>query len=649
MTRAQIIFVACLATMLLVNGLQITRYSFEDSVMLGTEKHICIPRQYYYLRGRLNFGELFVQLATRLRKIKEEMGLYGSSREPNKYKEFRVCLQQVKDSSGYCPLNSVIALTGELAKTRHQILHEVQQIGHFLLLILGAWSIFPTNFKSPDPGLSANDLETNAQWNDEATDSRFVVPKETNPIPKVYFPTLSSTVSSVANLLPEMFNDQGVFTLTKASDDNDEALKISMELVLMALQDVSDALASLYESTRNMDMGTFPEQMFPINNWLYHWFNIPLVNASNSQVEEFNFLANIVRHLPMTTVKKHANCNPVHSVDNMKQECVLDIITLIPDPHSLINYQEKSMTAHPVQRKDNPHKWLRVKIPKESHLFYDRSNKQYLTSQKPLQCFKEVPALFCSLCFSNNALEKVMNNTCLEGIISKNISSPPCETKETTADSFQVEPKEIVITEAPQEGGFPMASTTEKLTKEIVISNDNPSVLIEKCPNKETSYELPPTARIGLSDNCNFTFVNPPSVTELDPERDYSSVMLPTSVQNFATKKSFEPNEPEHEEIPSDETTFQRDIRLLKLHFKDYGYVYILVTTSSLGFCFVLTISICFVRRQKRSRNNQDNRNFPEQHVPLFHVPQHETNQPKLPPSTMLRPYLLPIEGAEMV
>lgn len=646
MTSAQIILVACMATMLLVNGLQITRYSFEDSVMLGTEKNICIPRQYFYLRGRLNFGELFIQLATRLKAIEGEMGKYGSSREPNKYKENRVCVATARDANGHCALTSVIALTGELAKTRHQILHEITQIGHYMLLNMGAWSLFPSNFKSPDPGLSSEDLENSAPWSPDVPDSRTVTPPEVQPIPRVYFPQLSQTLIGIANILPEMFDEENNFNLSKQSDDSDETLKTSMNLVVLALQDVSEALASLYESTRDMDMGEFPEQMYPINTWMHHWFSIPTVNITESQEETYNFLANTVRHLPITAVKKHKNCNPVHSIENLKHECVLDIIALIPDPQTLINYQEKSLTAHPVQRKENSRKWIRVKIPKETHLFYDRSSKQYLTSQKKLQCFKEVPALYCSLCMSNNALEKVMNNTCLEGIISKNISSPPCEIKETTADSFQVEPKEVIITENPNEANHQMASTTERLTKEIVISNDNPSVIVEKCPNKETSYELPPTARIGLSDKCNVSFVNPPSVTELVPEREYSSMVIP-DVQTLATRKSFHD---ESEEEVENETTFQRDIRLLKLHFKNYGYVYILVTTSSLGFCVVLTISVFFEKRQKRDRNNGRNqREFPEQHMPLFPIQSEQFQQNKMPLSASLRPYLLPIEGAETV
>ena len=648
MTSAQIILVACLATMLLIttNGLQITRYSFKDSVMLGTEKRICIPRQYFYLRGRLRFGELFIQMATRLKEIQTEMGQYGSSREPNKYKENRICLANARDSSGYCPLTSVIALTGELAKTRHEILHELAQIEHYLLLNMGAWSLFPSNFKSPDPGLSSEDLEKSAPWNDEAIDSRTITPPEVQPIPRVYFPQLSQTLAGIANILPEMFNAEGKFTMAKNDSDNDETLKTSMNLILLALRDVSEALASLYESTRDMDMGVFPEQMFPINNWMHHWFSIPSTNTSEAQEEIYNFLANTVRHLPITAVKKHKNCNPVHSVENLKQECVLDVIALIPDPHTLINYEEKSLTAHPVQRKENSQKWIRVKIPKDVHLFYDKANKQYLTSQKPLQCFQEVPALFCTLCMSNNALEKVINNTCLEGIISKNISSPPCDIKETTADSFQVEPKEVIITEDPSEANQHMTSTTERLTKEIVISNDNPSVIVEKCPNKETSYELPPTARIGLSDRCNVSFVNPPSVTELVPEREYSSMVLP-DIQTLATKKSFSPDDLETE--PEDETTFQRDIRLLKLHFRNYGYVYIMVTTSSLGFCVVLTVSVYFVKRQKRDRNEGNQQDFPDQHLPLFPTTSEQYQTKMLTSSTPLRPYLLPIESSEMV
>ena len=613
--------------------------------MLGTNKHICIPKQYYYLRGRFNYGDLFVDIVTRLVRITQEMGKYGSSREPKEFKAKRLCLATQKGSDGYCTLESVKALKGEAAKARHEILHEITQAEHYFSLMMGAWSLFPTTFKSPDPGLSPEELEINAQWNAEANDSREVPVVSNDPTPRVFYPQISQAVSGLKVILPEMFNDQGAMSLAEPKDDSDDEFITSLYLIHMAVKDLANDAKSLYESTRNLDMGKFPDELFPVNTWLHYWFNIPIDNTPDSQLEKVNFIANAIKHLPLTAVKRHKECNPVHEIDKLRRECVLDIITLIPDPHTLINYEEKYMTAHPVQSKENSKKWIRVKIPKDIHLFYDRTNKKYLSSQKELQCFRDVPAIYCTVCMSNNALEQVAD-VCVKGIISRKITTPPCEIKETNADSFQSEPKEVIVTEAPSEAGQKMSTTTEKLTKEIIVSNDNPSVIVEKCADKETAYDLPPTARIGVSDKCNISFINPPSVTELAPEKEYSNVRLPGAI----TRKELSTVSPsEDHELCSDESTFSYNVCLMRIHFHKNGYIYILVTTSSIGFFIVfLTSMLIFRKYQNRGKNQNGMREFPEQSFSLIqHQPDRITFQPL--PSTSHKPYLLPIEGVEMV
>lgn len=613
--------------------------------MLGTSKHICIPRQCFYLRGGFNYGDLFVDIAARLGSITREMGKYGSSREPKEFKAKRICLTSQKGTDGYCTLDSVKALKGEAAKARQEILHEVTQAEHYFSLMMGAWSLFPSNFKSPDPGLSSEELENNAKWDITARDSREVTPVSNDPIPRVFYPQISQAISGLKLILPEMFNSQGVMTLTEPNGDDDDEFITSLYLIQMALKDLASDAKSLYESTRNLDMGKFPEDLFPMSTWLHYWFNIPVENASDSQLEKVNFLANAIKHLPLTTVKKHKDCNPVHEIDKLRRECVLDIITLIPDPNTLINYEEKFMTAHPVQSKENSKKWIRVKIPKDIHIFFDRANKKYLSSQKELQCFQEVPAIYCTVCMSNNALEQVVD-PCAKGIISRNITSPPCEIKETNADSFQSEPKEIIVTEPPGEAGQRVSTTTEKLTKEIIVSNDNPSVIVEKCPEKETAYDLPPTARIGVSDRCNISFINPPSVTELVPEKDYTGVKLPGAIVKKGLS-TVSPSE-DHEEC-NDEGVFAYNACLMKIHFHKNGYIYILVTTSSIGFFLVFLTSLLIFRKFHRNKGNQANtREFPEQTFSLLPHHQERVTFQHLP-SSSIKPYLLPIEGVESV
>jgi hypothetical protein len=160
---------------------------------------------------------------------------------------------------------------------------------------------------------------------------------------------------------------------------------------------------------------------------------------------------------------------------------------------------------------------------------------------------------------------------------------------ETAPDSFQRIPKITIVTQAPPlDANIP--ATTERLTAEIILSNDQPSAIIEKCADGETSHNLPHSARVAISEKCKISFINPPKVIEVIPGQDFPHIPIPTHGPR------------EHE------TGLQHSYEVLKIHFHDHGYIYILVSTTSLGVLIVIQLTCIMVRKVKRTRRIHNER-----------------------------------------
>lgn len=357
-------------------------------------------------------------------------------------------------------------------------------------------------------------------------------------------------------------------------------------MISMAMEQAYHMLQKIHHSSLDMMKGQFPEDLFPVNNWVYHWFNIPVDNLSDQDKNKLESIVNMLRGLPLTMVKK-SNCDPVYVPRHVNESCTLDMVTMIPDLDTILQYEEIKLTPHPV--KNALGKWIKVKIPAESVLFHDvKTKKGYLTTtKKSLNCFKDAHISKCHMCTSDTALKKV-TDTCIKAIINRTVTREDCQTEETAPDSFQRIPKITIVTQAPPLDDANIPTTTEKLTAEIILSNDQPSAIIEKCADGETSHELPHSARVAISEKCKISFINPPRVIEVIPGQDFPHIPIPTH-------KSF---------MHDEETGLQHNYKMLKLHFHEHGYIYILVSTSSIGMLIVIHLTCAVIRRAKKTRRN---------------------------------------------
>jgi hypothetical protein len=587
-----LVILSALRRPFVTSTLQITPFTLADSVVLTTEtKGICIPRHYYFLRGRYRYGATIKHLTGMIDIILIEMGKYGSAFESTEMQAKRICTTAAKGAHKYCPLGSVTPLTGEAKTLRHMILTDLDKIEYELGRILNVWNTFPSQYKSPDPAYTPEMIDNITRWTPTQLDSQnmppVAIPDSPKPPPTVYYPHINDRIVTALNLVPEMFNNSSKRLQlprddTKLNDiNNDHQYIAAMVTLSYAVEQAFNMLQKIQHTSLDLMRGQFPDDLFPIGTWVYNWFNIPVDNLSDKEKATVEYISHTVKGLPLTMARK-IDCDPAYLPRQLNEDCVLDVVTMIPDYETMLRYEERKMTPHPV--KDKNGRWMKVIIPSEVVLFYDSEiRKEHLmTTRRSLNCFSDPHSSPCRTCTSDTALKPVANE-CILAILNHNITNEVCEVEESAADSFQRVPKITIVTPTPPlDPRIP--TTTEKLTAELVVSNDKPSAIIEKCSNGEHSYQLPSSAKVAISEKCQISFVNPPNIVDLVPGQEFPHIPIPTV------------NTMPH----PDETAMEHGFKVLKVHFQDYGYVYILVTTSSVGFFLAVTVTCAIIRRAKR-------------------------------------------------
>jgi hypothetical protein len=575
---------------------QISSFSLADSVVITTEPTgICIPKHYYFLRGRFMYGQTISKLTWMLTAVLNELGKYGSAYESDEMQAKRICTTAVKAGKTYCPLTAVTALTGEAKTLRHSILEDIARVEYELERIVNIWNILPNEYKSPDPAYTSEAIENTTRWTSELNDSKNMPSQDRSdgkPPPTIYYPYLNDKIVAALDLVPSLFRPADKTLVipkddTKLATPNDDHQFIGgLAIISMAIEQAYHMLQKIHHTSLDMMKGQFPEDLFPINHWIYHWFNIPVDNLSDEEKVKLEGIVNMLRGLPLTMVKK-SNCDPVYVPRHINESCTLDMVTMIPDLDTMLQYEEMKLTPHPV--KNALGKWIKVKIPADKVLFHDvKSKKGYLTTtRKSLNCFKDAHISKCHMCTSDTALRKV-SDTCIKAIINRSVTKDDCSVEETAPDSFQRIPKVTIVTQAPPTDDH-VPTTTEKLTAQIILSNDKPSAIIERCPDGETSHDLPHSAKIAISEKCKISFINPPKVVEVIPGQDFPHIPIPT-----------------HTALTRDgETRMEHSYHMLKVHFHEHGYIYILVSTTSLFMLIVIHLSCIVVRRTKRTHKRR--------------------------------------------
>jgi hypothetical protein len=163
-------------------------------------------------------------------------------------------------------------------------------------------------------------------------------------------------------------------------------------------------------------------------------------------------------------------------------------------------------------------------------------------------------------------------------ITSGQIKSPPCETE----PAYQHESIQKI-----QDPDSDPDSTNN--VHDLIITNNEPSVIIEVCPDEERSYVLPLAARVKITKTCTFKLINAPDVKGLIPLLNYTAITNSEVPDPILTT-----NDEDNLSVSiSSEVTkvFNREVENVRQHFKEHSYIYIIVLVISVT--MVLTCSTC--------------------------------------------------------
>jgi hypothetical protein len=590
-------------------AIKITPLTLANSVIHVEGVTKCVPASYHFVRARIRFGELFRKMHNDLNVVKATMGHYGAQGDPYAFRKYREC-DAVHKSSGYCSLASVINMTGHPAgKSRYQIIAMHTSLDTKLANLMSLWNTFPKSFQSPLHLFTNHDLEAHEHWPWGDQDSRTISHSQWDH--HTFYPKVGDEVIKNLAFLTDL-------TL-KERQDRDKTKEVVLpenitepvfEMTLLQLaeqmQTAEDQLEAILSMTRHqLEKGYFPITLFPYEDWILTWYGIGNTTlVAEVDEEKVRMAKQFISLLPLTTVKRKVGCDSYNKLDTVMEDCILDIITIVPGVKTMKEFAKIEFTAHPVPKNamDPETKWRKIVLPQGIEVY--RSNETYFSLDHQLQCFSSIPNEACQLCSTSHAFEK-LTDRCLLQVIKDSVTEPPC----TALEVEEHESMQRIRDHARRTDN----GTTG--THDLIITNNKPTMIIEACPDKESSYELPLAVRVQIGAKCTFKMINAPILHSLIPGLNY------TTITDF--NLTIPPKIVEKIKETKDQ---------LREHFEDHSHIYVIVLAAITVVNF-LACACYFICRQgcmkiRYSQTSEDaDRQVPHNelqharpHVPLMHA-----------------------------
>jgi hypothetical protein len=559
-----------------IYALEIQSLDWSNSVILADESHLCIPHTYTYLRGRMNYGAAFKKVHEDMALVNAFLGKYGTKNEPYAYVYKRICTDTQK-SGEQCPLSSVIELKGKPADSRHSLLAQMAEMDMDVARIISLWDTYNLRYSSLISSITVDTMSDATKWPADVRDkdSSDITTIQTN---KVIYPRMSDDIKVSLLFLANNTITNGALVFPDATTAADDFGK-EIEQLNMNVAEAAFTLEMIIDLTDDLTNGIFPDYLFPISTWLPQWMSQKYVQLSEEGKKVLQqTLRNIIRRNPLTAVRKHQNCEPVDKLEEMPANCVLDIITLLPDVAGMTKLIQQKPIPVPLPTVINGTEiWEQVKLPDSTRIYEE--NNTYFSARKDPVCFDKKPNQDCQLCSAEVALE-ALTDPCLLQVTQAKVSVPPCA-KENVTGSDSIHTAEVTQLRKNQEVKF----------TEIIVTNNDSSAITEVCDGKEITKPIPNHARILITGGCTFKFTNGPDVKELFPNMDWTDTKLPISKPAIVTiHKTVDYFYP------------------VEQHFGQYGHIYIISFTVFLvvyltGRCLMKCWSIKYMRFRHHPAN----------------------------------------------
>lgn len=546
---------------------------------------ICLPEDHTFLRMRVPMQDFLEKGESVLNMLSEALGHFGTAKDTLDLQGRRICVE-AHMQDGICKLTGVTALTAE------EDVAAYQAIGVRTIELLMRATEMKFQFQEQDVHsqkeevltLKWDNLNKIAPWRTTAKDSGSLgqplydgTTKSFNiPIYPTFRPTIWTTL--IANL-PKS-NDKTKITFTA------DQLK-KYWITLASLLDKTDELLDNYEILINqISVNRFPIKAINLYTDLA-WLNTSLTNMP-SGFHAQSMIPDILQ-MPFTVAKPIKGwCGEKSSsqLETEKSMCFLDIITVVPIIAPNKKYKVYSLSTIP--QVDHTYvlkklKWSSIQVP--ARLFIKGQYHSFFSNQTELDCHGIIPEARCNLCYVYDGFEPE-GNKCLEEI------------------SEDVSP----LANCPVEKIANPSNSLMQLTSDMFSYVDNsPGSLETSCPDGTRTTPLGYSGTITLHSDCRYKMIDGPI---------NSRIGLPPSINIEIIPKLKNPLK----DLPG--STLLEDLNTLQLHFRDYGYVYVIAMA---GILLVMAAIIGFFCRLRCRYHTAKNRILRRKQPKVIRSAQRET------------------------
>jgi hypothetical protein len=350
------------------------------------------------------------------------------------------------------------------------------------------------------------------------------------------------------------------------------------------------------DTVTHLEKGFFPTILFG-TEFLQTW--LPKKSSQNNEeyAQDIQRIIRIITQLPMTTVRRKAECDPGFGYSTISADCVLETLTLVPVLENITQLTQQKPTPHPfpVNNQLSTGTW---KIVSVIHLpnFYKqmitengRQKEKFYTTSQPLHCFSRPATMRSRYCTSEHALQLLVD-PCIISIIAQNITEQSCnveETKQTDSLQYIAEHDDVIDIDNRLELRQP---------QNLIVTNNDLVSLMTTCKNNnsENIVPLPLAARIHVPIICSLKLLNAPDVLMIQPDTEVAFVSHQNNPSYIKTL---------HDLIQRGSEIFSND---LQQHFHDHGFIYIIVMTSILLATPPSIILVCVIKRCRKNQRDRE-------------------------------------------
>jgi hypothetical protein len=480
----------------------------------------------------------------------------------------RTCLAN-KMTNGLCQLAGVIQLTTE------EDIATYQALGIRVVELLSKATEMEFQFREQDIHsqrdevltLKWNRLDQLVPWNLAAKDSG-----------NIGMPTYDGNAKSFRMPLYPTFRpsiwDNLVSTLPKSADKTKIAFTLDQLkkywVTLASILDKANELIKNYEVL----VQQISDNRFPMKT-LNLYTDLALINSSLTNMPpNFNAQSMIpdILQMPFTIakpIKGFCGDKSMATVEADKRICFLDVITVVPIIAPNKKYKVYSLSTIP--QVDQTYilkklKWKSLQVP--AKLFIENEHQSFFSNSSHLDCHGIIPEAECNLCYAYDAFEPE-GNKCLEDI------------------SAGITP----LTNCPEEKIDNPSNMLTQLTADTYAYVDNtPGSLESVCPDGTRTTPLGYSGILTLVNNCRYKLIDGPI---------NSRIGLPPSINIEIIPRQKNPLK----DLPG--KTLLDDLNAVQIHFRNYGYIYVIVMASTLVIMAAIIGFFCRLRCRYRAAKNR--------------------------------------------